>query len=145
MADKVATILLQEGFGFQLGPAIDSHGIRVPCAFGWIELYKTAYKRKQKISIRSLVPSKVKSALMDWLPEKYYCEFNHVVAGMGQLVKQIPQENVKKVHAAWGGTFSSRTFKQVKGDFDTVQRFYSKKVEENEEEIEEMEMAEIEE
>lgn len=69
---KMGHLLLQSGWGINLGIGVDVHLHRLAQMWGWVP--------------KSTNPEKTRLALQDWLPERYWGDINPLLVGFGQTV-----------------------------------------------------------
>lgn len=69
---KMGHLLLQIGWGINLGIGVDVHIHRLAQMWGWVP--------------KSTNPEKTRIALEEWVPKKYWYEINPLLVGFGQTV-----------------------------------------------------------
>lgn len=69
---KMGHLLLQNGWGINMGIGVDAHIHRLAQMWGWVK--KTENPDKTRIELES------------WLPRKYWAEMNPLLVGFGQTV-----------------------------------------------------------
>lgn len=86
---KMGHLLLQNGWGVNLGIGIDVHLHRLAQMWGWAP--------------KSDKPEKTRMALEDWLPKKYWADINPLLVGFGQTVCAPRASNCDICHLASAG------------------------------------------